>query len=199
MVICLIVLGMVPLGIDEMIFFNSEDFWKGPVINYDSSSIGFQNHLQKAAVNPESPTFSFPKGKINLGRKTYKSWASAANHRFPKGFWESYENLIRKFNERHSEKSKFTTADLFKHRGDSKFSMVPNLSFKLIYKEQAPSLDMKAPNYEVLENQHFKPYSIISASWQLFRQFVHLWSMQFITVYHTILPNFLKISLLITR
>ena len=165
MVIGLIVLGMVPLGIDEMIkFFKSGKFLKGSEINYDSGSNDFQNHRQKAAVYPESPTFLFSKGKINLGRKTCESWASAANHRFPKGFWESYENSIRKFNERHSEKSKFTTADLFKHRGDSKFSMVPNFSFKLICKEQAPRLDMKAPNYEVLENQHFEPYSIISAS-----------------------------------
>ena len=122
MVIGLIVLGMVPLGIDEMIrFFKSEKFLKGSDINYDSGSNGFKNHRQKAAVYPESPTFLFSKGKINLGRKTCESWASAANHRFPKGFWESYENSIRKFNERHSEKSNFTTADLFKHRGISNF------------------------------------------------------------------------------
>ena len=165
MVIGLIVLGMVPLGIDEMIrFFKSENFLKGSDINYDSGSNGFKYHRQKAAVYPESPTFLFSKGKINLGRKTCESWASAANYRFPKGFWESYENSIRKFNERHSEKSNFTTADLFKHRGDSKFSKLKNFRFTLIFRGEAPSLDMKAPNYEELENQHFEPYSVISAS-----------------------------------
>ena len=147
-----------------MRFFNSEHFFNEPEINYDSGSIEFQNHRQKAAVYPESPTFLFSKGKINLGRKTCESWASAANHRFPKGFWESYENSIKKFNERHSEKSNFTTADLFKHSGDSKFYKLHNFRFKLICREEAPSFGMTAPYCAELDNQQFEPYSVISAS-----------------------------------
>ena len=51
MVIGLIVLGMVPLGIDEIIrFFKSEKFLKGSDINYDSGSNGFKNHRQKSKI-----------------------------------------------------------------------------------------------------------------------------------------------------